>query len=137
MENKNNNKYYVYVYLDPRFDGGVYGDYNFQHKPFYVGKGKEKRYLEHWKIIKNNRKAKECEKNNILKELLNENLEPKIIKIKTDVSENEALLTESKVIKDIGLSNLTNMIKGGFHYQEGYNHTKKTIKKYRKNQNVK
>jgi len=44
MDNKN--KYYTYVYLDTRKEGVYkYGEYEFSHEPFYVGKGSGKRYL--------------------------------------------------------------------------------------------
>jgi len=37
--------FYVYVYLDPRKPGKyVYSEYEFDHEPFYVGKGAKKRY---------------------------------------------------------------------------------------------
>jgi hypothetical protein len=42
------NKYYVYLYLDPRKEGKFkYGDYEFDYEPFYVGKGHGNRLFEH------------------------------------------------------------------------------------------
>ena len=40
----NDNKFYVYVYLDPRKPGSFkFGEYEFDYEPFYVGKGKKNR----------------------------------------------------------------------------------------------
>jgi hypothetical protein len=40
--------FYVYVYLDPRKPGHyVYGEYEFDYEPFYVGKGKNGRMNAH------------------------------------------------------------------------------------------
>ena len=42
------NKFYIYVYLDPRKPGNFkYGGYTFKYEPFYVGKGQNYRYKEH------------------------------------------------------------------------------------------
>jgi len=41
---RNARKFYVYVFLDPRKPGRfAYGDQEFTHEPFYVGKGSGKR----------------------------------------------------------------------------------------------
>ena len=62
-------KFYVYVLMDPRYEGpfryeGV--DYEFSHLPFYVGKGTGDRWRKHYhlrsrsgnNVIKNNLVAK-------------------------------------------------------------------------------
>ena len=42
------NRFYVYVYLDPRKPGNyTYGDYHFDYEPFYVGKGSGNRFENH------------------------------------------------------------------------------------------
>lgn len=39
-------EYYVYCYLDPRKEGVyVFGEYQFDYEPIYVGKGKGQRTL--------------------------------------------------------------------------------------------
>lgn len=44
------NDYYVYVYTDPTKPGKwEYGEYTFNYKPFYVGKGRKARYKSHLK----------------------------------------------------------------------------------------
>lgn len=44
------NKFYVYVYLDPRKPGKYkYGEYEFDYEPFYVGKGTGRRIRNHFK----------------------------------------------------------------------------------------
>lgn len=41
-------KYYTYIYLDPRKPGHYsYSTLSFLHEPIYVGKGCQKRYLDH------------------------------------------------------------------------------------------
>jgi len=46
------NRFYVYVYLDPRKPGNyTYGDYHFDYEPFYVGKGCDDRLNDHLKKL--------------------------------------------------------------------------------------
>ena len=59
------NNFYTYIYLDVR-KPGVYkcGDYVWDYEPFYVGKGKGGRYLDH---LKENRLKYHSYKNNKIK----------------------------------------------------------------------
>jgi len=63
--------YYVYVLVDPRIAGGFnYADLHFLYKPFYVGKGKNKRVNAHFHNIK---KSNNPYKTNKIKSILKHN----------------------------------------------------------------
>lgn len=109
------NIYYCYVYLDTRKPGS----YKFQHlefdyEPFYVGKGKNRRYIFHLIYVKK-RLDKKFNHHFLrkLKRILLEGFEPKIIFIKKELLEEEAYDLETKTIETIGLKNLTNIWPGG------------------------
>lgn len=94
---------YVYVYLDNRKKGSYsYGEYHFEYEPFYVGKGKNDRYLTHLKIAKGHRKGK----NNLIiakiRSILDDGFEPIIVKIHDNLSENEYSNYEIDAISKIG-----------------------------------
>ena len=116
------NEYYVYVYLDPRKKGNFnYNEYSFEYEPFYVGKGKKSRYLRHlktneWNPIKNNK----------INKIKSEGHNPIIVKVSSNLSNEEAVLLEIDLIRLIGkiTSNkgpLTNVSDGGESYT-GYKH---------------
>jgi hypothetical protein len=118
-KNKNENIYYVYAYLDPRKIGNyVYGKFNFEYEPFYVGYGYYRRYLGHlyksnWKQCKNKLKVNKIKK--IIKET---GQNPIIIKYNDKLKQTEAIILENEMIKIIGRINLktgplTNMTDGG------------------------
>lgn len=111
-----NNKFYIYIYLDPRKQGNfTYDDYKFEHEPFYIGKGKDKRCEDHlyeWSL-----KSRTL-KNNKIKSLLRNDKKPIIIKLIESLTEEEAFSFERKIIKLIGrldlkLGPLLNMTDGG------------------------
>ena len=83
------NIFYVYVYLDSRFPGDYkYGDLTFNYKPFYVGKGKDNRYLDHLKVVENNRKLPyNAKRYEIIKDIINSGDKPIIFKIDENLSE--------------------------------------------------
>ena len=111
-----NFEFYTYTYLDPRNPGVYeYGDYRFDYEPFYVGKGKGRRCKEH--LSKSKLKEKSY-KNNKIKAILNENLEPIIIKVKIDLLECVSFKYEIELIKligrvDLDTGPLTNHTDGG------------------------
>lgn len=68
------NIFYVYVYLDPRKpEYRVYGNYEFDYEPFYVGKGCNDRAYSHLKGNRYNRHFtnkinKFCKENGLLRQ---------------------------------------------------------------------
>lgn len=109
-------RFYVYVYLDPRKKGDYgYDDYEFECEPFYVGKGHGKRSLEH---LRESQLKHKTHKNNKIKKIRSEGLEPIIIKISENLFESDAFDSEVKLIKligryDLGDGPLTNKTDGG------------------------
>ena len=109
-------KFYVYVYLDPRKEGKyMYGNYEFDYEPFYVGKGKEYRHKRHLNESQINDGS---HKSNIIKKLIKLGEYPHIEIVKTDLLEAEALDNEVELIKligryDLNLGPLTNKTDGG------------------------
>ena len=141
--------YYVYIYLDPEINGNF--DYLidgkkfiFNYEPFYVGKGKNNRIIEHLfesrRIIRENRKINS--KNLRIFKILNKNNNPIFLKILENLTNNEASKIEKKIIDCIGRINnntgpLTNLIRGGsggpkWVVKEKLN-WKKSIEKYYSN----
>lgn len=109
-------KYYIYIYLDPRKPGEfTYNDLNFKFEPFYVGKGTDKRYMDHiWElkqdVYNKIRKGK-------IKHIFQEGLEPIIEFVYFEIEE-DALKLEIEYIKKIGRINtntgpLSNLTDGG------------------------
>lgn len=124
IENIDSNKYFIYVYLDPRYKGEyVYGKYNFTYKPFYVGvsninsihdrKNRHLHYAKMDKDITNNNYKK-----NIIKSIISDDLEPIIIKYIENLTKYDAFIMEIDMISVIGnrydkSGPLVNISKGG------------------------
>ncbi|HET6569768.1 MAG TPA: hypothetical protein VFG50_17515 [Rhodothermales bacterium] len=95
--------YYVYLYVDPRTG-----------KPFYVGKGKGDRVLSHMS------EAGESRKLQMIKELRDEGLEPRMDILAHGLRDEEtAFRIEAAVIDLIGLDELTNRVRGWRSIQTG------------------
>ncbi len=85
-------EYYVYIYLDPRKSGTyIYGKYDFDHQPIYVGKGKRKRayYFER--------------RNFLLRAKLEKFEKPIVFILGEKLTEQEAFSIEKDAISSIGL----------------------------------
>lgn len=106
--------YYVYVYFDPRKVGTYcYDNVLFQYEPIYVGKGSNKRFMEHLSNTHNSHLAGKIK--NIQTEL---NRNPAILVLDDFDDEQEALDFEVEMIKrigraDLGFGPLTNKTDGG------------------------
>jgi len=114
----NDNIYYNYVYLNPEKPGIYkYDDISFDYEPFYVGKGKGKRFKQH--LYKNSGKFMKCK----IKNLLNKGINPIITKLNENNSNEFVCNKEKELIKIIGrrdlcLGPLCNLRDGG---EEGIN----------------
>jgi hypothetical protein len=114
-------RFYVYVYLDPRKPGrysydGL--DVSFLFEPFYVGKGEGKRYKFHMREAQTDNKNSNKLKINKIRKILKLNTIPFIVLLKQDTLENDAHLNEIFYIEKIGRvleknGPLTNIAKGG------------------------
>lgn len=128
------NIFYNYVYLDPRKPGDYnYGYLHFDFEPFYVGKGKNDRYLEHLNESRYNNKFK----SNKIKKIKKDGLKPIILKIYDNLDEKTAFENEIHLIKIIGrhdlvLGPLTNLTDGG----EGGDISSKKIYQYNLNKEL-
>lgn len=95
-------EYYVYVYLDTKKPGRfIYGEYQFDYEPFYIGKGKGERYRKHLLTVKNG-KYSNLPKNHIIKKILDEEKEPIILKYFQNIDEKTSFMLEEDMIKNIG-----------------------------------
>jgi hypothetical protein len=126
------NVYYVYVYLDPRKPGKfVYDEFEFDFEPFYIGKGTRSRLLRHLK----NENINPIKVNKI-KKIRSVGLEPIVKKIIENISNDESLKIEKRLIKSIGRyckneGPLTNYSEGGETYI-GYKHLEEYIESLHK-----
>ena len=103
-------EYYVYIWLDPRKPGKyVYGEYEFDYEPFYVGKGKKKRAYFFKRSFYGN---------HLFLDKMTKICSPVVLIIKDRISETKAFELEKALIaligrKDFGKGVLCNLSDGG------------------------
>lgn len=124
-------RFYVYIYLDPRKPGRYSYDglnMSFLYEPFYVGKGCGNRYKQHISEAKRtfNKKDNNLKLNKIRKIL--KTSYPIILKLYKNINEDFSLLLEEKIINSMGLlykktGPLTNLLDKGGKGHTGYKHS--------------
>lgn len=112
--------FYVYVLLDPRKPGNYeYGRLQFDHEPFYVGKGHGSRDRSHFRLgnlRKDTERSRSQHKTNKIRKIILAGLQPIIKRIKVETTETIAFKLEAKAIMLIGRGKngpLTNATDGG------------------------
>lgn len=124
--------YYVYIYLDTRKCGKyIYNDLEFDYEPFYVGRGKNNRYIKGCKcggsLIKRNK----------INKIIKDGYEPKIIKLYEKLDYDSSVRLEIETISKIGRCDLNtgplvNLTDGGEGTMNMSSEIKKKISEKRK-----
>lgn len=100
------NRFYVYAYCDPLFRyEKIHLGYYFEFTPFYIGKGTNGRFKVHLNEAKRTNRTTN-HKINKIKTILNLNEMPIILKLKENLSEQDAFHLEINLIKNIGRRDL-------------------------------
>ncbi len=131
------NDFYVYVLLDTRRPGNFqYGRFTFDYEPFYVGKGKGRRDISHFRLGNINKDLnlkKNLKRIHKIRKILELGLPPKVVRIKTNATEQVAFKLECRAIEIIGRGSkgpLCNLTDGG-EGASGYVYTEEGRKKKR------
>lgn len=106
------NKFYIYVFLDSTKPGNfLYGEYEFDYEPFYIGKGTSDRIIT-------SKCDKRTFKSNKIKSIKNSGGQVLSKKLHENISFEESNILERQIIKiigrrDLNLGPLTNLTDGG------------------------
>jgi hypothetical protein len=113
------NKFYVYVLMDTRKVGPFkYGDLEFPHEPYYIGKGSGDRKSDHFKYAKRQRKKPSLKDKRTWDIIRDTYRDPMVSVISGNLLENDAFHKEIHLIKsigrfDLGRGPLLNLTDGG------------------------
>lgn len=117
---KDEKRFYVYVYLDPRKSGEfVYGEYRFDYEPFYIGRGTGNRDKQHvLELGQKSQQNKNALKQNKLRKIISDGYTPITTRLYDGLSFDESNSFEIRAIKNIGRlihgdGPLTNVEQGG------------------------
>lgn len=103
-------QYYVYAYLNPLRPCRIeFGSVCFLFEPFYIGKGKNNRMFDHIKEARPTRKYKNSHKLNTIRKIQEHGQQPYILVIEKDLSEPDALATETEMFELRHQCRLTNI----------------------------
>lgn len=107
--------FYVYVFLDPRKPGShTWHESVFDYQLFYVGKGRGRRWRRH---LAKKELSKNIPKSNKIQAIRKAGMEPLIVKVVIDLSEQKALDIEREMISKFGKvwngGMLVNQVDGG------------------------
>ena len=106
--------YFVYELIDPR-DGC----------PFYIGKGKRQRYLDHQREAMAGKRSTKCDQ---IRSLMRAGYEYTWRIVESFLNEQDAYDAEARLIEEHGLENLTNVMPGGGRAWEAYQRAKRSAK---------
>lgn len=96
------NRYYIYIFLDPRIPGNYkYGSYSFEYEPFYVGKGTRFRINDSLKRGSKRKMSK-------ISKIKESKLDVISIKLIDNLNNDESYLEEIRIIDMIGRIDLNN-----------------------------
>lgn len=95
-------EYYVYAYMDPRFEYDDKMNIGLKFEPIYIGKGKNSRMFYHWNMVKRGKNLNNKIFNSRLYEIKNFDVDPIIIKIHDNLTDTEAKIMEKDIILSVG-----------------------------------
>jgi NUMOD3 motif len=96
-------RFYTYAYLDTRKPGQFkYNGYQFDFEPFYIGKGKADRYIQHLEKVYKNKNLRNHWLLSKIKKIIATGNDPKIMIVKENLTQRQAFDLEIELIGLIG-----------------------------------
>lgn len=102
MDNSLSKLFYVYAYCDPRAKSSHLSQFGIDNTPFYIGYGSKNRMYSHLNEARSRKNGCNNFKTNKILSILSKGLEPIIIKLADNLSKDDAIALEIKLINSIG-----------------------------------